>query len=197
MRGSRRAGRLGDELLEVLPGELVDGVSRLLRSHVLEEVSAVPTAGEGDGGRNYAQQRRQDLTRCLEGREEGVGDDLAGLRDRWRLLLQQRVEDEVARHCKQQGAPPRKQRHDRDDVVGGGGLATASGHACPSWLLLSRILDCRLHLSSGMAVSEDIKTGRRTVAAYFLAPLLNAGEGSLHERQPPVRPTDLVLQDVC
>lgn len=39
-----------------------------------------------------------------------------------------------------------------------------------------------VHLSPGMAVTVDIKTGRRTVAGYFLDPLLQRGEDSLHER---------------
>lgn len=39
-----------------------------------------------------------------------------------------------------------------------------------------------VRLSPGMAVTVDIKTGRRTVAGYFLDPLLQRGEDSLHER---------------
>ena len=39
-----------------------------------------------------------------------------------------------------------------------------------------------VHLSPGMAVTVDIKTGRRTVAGYFLDPLLQRGEDSLQER---------------
>ena len=39
-----------------------------------------------------------------------------------------------------------------------------------------------VHLSPGMAVTVDVKTGRRTVAGYFLDPRLQRGEDSLHER---------------
>ena len=39
-----------------------------------------------------------------------------------------------------------------------------------------------VHLSPGMAVTVDIKTGRRSVADYFLSPLMKTAEESLHER---------------
>ena len=78
---------LGNEFLEVLPGQLVDGISGLARHDVLEELSAVPAPGEGDGGCNHAQQRCQELTCCVERREEGMGDDLACWCDGRRLLL--------------------------------------------------------------------------------------------------------------
>ena len=37
-------------------------------------------------------------------------------------------------------------------------------------------------LLPGMAVTAEIKTGRRRVINYFLSPLLREGSGSLHER---------------
>jgi hemolysin D len=39
-----------------------------------------------------------------------------------------------------------------------------------------------VRLLPGMAVTADIKTGRRSVAQYFLSPLLQTSEDSLHER---------------
>ena len=39
-----------------------------------------------------------------------------------------------------------------------------------------------VQLSPGMAVTVDIKTGRRSVADYFLSPLMKTAEDSLHER---------------
>ena len=39
-----------------------------------------------------------------------------------------------------------------------------------------------VQLSPGMAVTVDIKTGRRSVADYFLSPLMKTAEESLHER---------------
>ena len=39
-----------------------------------------------------------------------------------------------------------------------------------------------VQLSPGMAVTVDIKTGQRSVADYFLSPLMKTAEDSLHER---------------
>lgn len=39
-----------------------------------------------------------------------------------------------------------------------------------------------IHLTPGMAVSVEVKTGRRRVVEYFLAPLLQYSSESLHER---------------
>jgi multidrug efflux pump subunit AcrA (membrane-fusion protein) len=40
----------------------------------------------------------------------------------------------------------------------------------------------RSHLAAGMAVTLEIKTGKRRVIAYFLSPLSQYGNGSLRER---------------
>lgn len=40
----------------------------------------------------------------------------------------------------------------------------------------------KVRLLPGMAVTAEIKTGRRRVISYFLSPLLREGTGSLHER---------------
>jgi hemolysin D len=39
-----------------------------------------------------------------------------------------------------------------------------------------------VNLSAGMAVSVEIKTGKRRVIEYFLSPLLQHGSESLRER---------------
>lgn len=39
-----------------------------------------------------------------------------------------------------------------------------------------------MHLSPGMAGTVDIKTGRRSVADYFLSPPMKTAKESLHER---------------
>jgi hemolysin D len=39
-----------------------------------------------------------------------------------------------------------------------------------------------VNLSPGMAVSAEVKTGRRRVIEYFLSPLLQYGHESLKER---------------
>ncbi|UTH76395.1 HlyD family type I secretion periplasmic adaptor subunit [Chromobacterium sp. IIBBL 290-4] len=56
----------------------------------------------------------------------------------------------------------------------------------PSRLHLSqnriRVEDTWVKLSPGMAVTVEVKTGRRSVAAYFLSPLIEYGQESLRER---------------
>jgi hemolysin D len=39
-----------------------------------------------------------------------------------------------------------------------------------------------VHLSPGMAVTAEIKTGKRRVIEYFMSPLLQYGDESLRER---------------
>jgi hemolysin D len=39
-----------------------------------------------------------------------------------------------------------------------------------------------LNLTPGMEVKAEIHTGRRSVAEYFLSPLMNTASSSLHER---------------
>jgi hemolysin D len=45
-----------------------------------------------------------------------------------------------------------------------------------------RINDTWINLTAGMAVTAEIKTGQRTVAHYFLDPILQTGQESLRER---------------
>ena len=45
-----------------------------------------------------------------------------------------------------------------------------------------RINDTWVNLTAGMAVTAEIKTGKRTVAHYFLDPILQTGQESLRER---------------
>jgi len=45
-----------------------------------------------------------------------------------------------------------------------------------------RINDRWVNLTAGMAVTAEVKTGRRTVAHYFLDPVLQTGQESLRER---------------
>ena len=45
-----------------------------------------------------------------------------------------------------------------------------------------QIDDRMVDLSSGMAVTAEIKTGSRTVLGYFLSPLLRYRQDTLHER---------------
>lgn len=39
-----------------------------------------------------------------------------------------------------------------------------------------------VHLTPGMEVQTEIRTGRRTVAEYFLSPLIDTASNSLRER---------------
>jgi hemolysin D len=45
-----------------------------------------------------------------------------------------------------------------------------------------QVEDKTVHLSAGMAVTVEIKTGKRRVIEYFLSPLLQHGNESLRER---------------
>jgi hemolysin D len=45
-----------------------------------------------------------------------------------------------------------------------------------------RVNDAWVNLTAGMAVTAEIKTGKRTVAHYFLDPVLQTGQESLRER---------------
>lgn len=45
-----------------------------------------------------------------------------------------------------------------------------------------RVNDTWVNLTAGMAVTAEIKTGKRTVAHYFLDPILQTGQESLRER---------------
>ena len=45
-----------------------------------------------------------------------------------------------------------------------------------------RVEDKTVNLSAGMAVTVEIKTGKRRVIEYFLSPLLQYGSESLRER---------------
>lgn len=39
-----------------------------------------------------------------------------------------------------------------------------------------------IHLTPGMAVTAEIKTGRRRIISYVLSPLIQHVRGSFHER---------------
>ena len=45
-----------------------------------------------------------------------------------------------------------------------------------------QVEDKTVNLSAGMAVTVEIKTGKRRVIEYFLSPLLQHGNESLRER---------------
>ena len=45
-----------------------------------------------------------------------------------------------------------------------------------------QVEDKTVNLSAGMAVSLEVKTGKRRVIEYFLSPLLQRGSESLRER---------------
>lgn len=45
-----------------------------------------------------------------------------------------------------------------------------------------RVENRNVHLSPGMAVTVEVKTGTRRVIEYFLSPLLQYGHESLRER---------------
>jgi hemolysin D len=40
----------------------------------------------------------------------------------------------------------------------------------------------QIHLTPGMAVTAEIKTGRRRIISYLLSPLIQHADQSLHER---------------